>query len=259
VVEDTPAEALSPKLMTERTKAYHDMLDLLVFRFFQKGLREEIRSSLRNALPSTLDEAIAIAERYEDEILIQDDFRRLNVTVAEHSVDPTVQRAEAQLKALNDNGKGSAERTEADRAPLRDIRCYNCNKTGHYARNCNSLGIRYRERRLTGHRRFMDRDESTQMRRQMQSMPRKAVAQQRSYEDTDGKFSRDRQSQRSARKGGPPTEGRREDPRRKDHKRRAPSEEGHSTWLQDNQSKNGMRPPRRGGSQQLPRPFRPRK
>jgi hypothetical protein len=257
ISQDTKVEAISTAQMSERTKAYHEFLDLIVFNHFLDGLRDEIKHPVKNALPSNLDEAIAIAERYEDQALMQEEFRRLNVTVAETQVDSTVKRAETQLRALNHNGISPPDNTAAGGAPSRsEARCYNCNKRGHYARNCNSRDNRDRFRRQTGQR-FMERDEPP-LRRQMSTMPRQTVEKQRPNENPSGKFRQDSRLQRPPRRYNDypdsPSDSR-EEKRRRD--KRAKSEEaGHSTWLQDRRPKNGMRPPQRGGHQQPPRPLR---
>jgi hypothetical protein len=254
---DDQIEKLTDEQMSERTKAYHELLDMMVFHHFLEGLREEIGNPVRNALPRTMEEAIAIAERYEDQMLMQDGFRRLNLTVADHTaVDPTVRRAEAQLKALNNNEEpaGSAKPAFAD------FRCYHCNQKGHYARHCAKRDEDYAQKRIQRGRRFMGNNDPS-MRRNVPDMPRQAATQQRTNGQHHGKFAP--RPQRSDRRPGGSRDNRRQrspyeerDKNRRSEQQEGPDENGRSTWLQNRKPKNGSRPPRRGGMQKIPQAIR---
>lgn len=251
LAKDDKVEALSDEQMKDKNMAYHDVMDMVVFNHFQEGLREEIRNSVKNALPQNLDEAIAIAERYEDQaLMLQEGFRRLNVTVADSTVmDPTVKRAEEQLKALNNNDRRPIDRFAGGAPAREDIRCYNCNQRGHYARNCKSRPNRDRYRNSDSSR-FMERNEPAPMRRKVPDMSRSITPQRWSNENPHGKRSNGRPQYYRSR---PQVE----EPNERDRRSRNNGEnEGNGGRFQNRKPKNGANPPQRGGLQQPPQPLR---
>lgn len=250
--EDLLVEQLTEAQLDDRRRAYEEPLNKLVFLYFMQGLRPNLREKVWNALPQTLDEAVAIAERQEESARLHaDPPGRVNLTVTElNGADPTVQRAEQQLKALNNNDTTKQDRTVQTKGPVPDFRCYNCNRRGHYARDCTV-------RRFQAPRHPMERD-GAQVRRQMQSLSGKAAPHKWTHGNDQGK---QRNDQAGRRRNPRFYDASDENPRPKMEKggQGNKKKEGRSTWLQNEQAKgpkNGMRPPQRGGLVQLPQPRR---
>lgn len=248
------AEKLTPEQLEERKKVYNEPIHRMVFHFFLQGLRPSLQRDVRSALPQTLEEAVAVAEKHEDYQAIHDEMASLNITVAEPKSDPTVQKAEEHLKALNNSRPDRRSKTpeggqDQGVQARAEVRCFNCNRKGHYARNC---GRRVQFR--TGPH-SMEGD-GTPLRRQMQTLSRKVAAHQRSYEVDPGRMRRVRL--RPPRFRDSPYD-RPVEHRERDRRKTKGREVEHSTWLQEGEArkpKNGERPPRRGGLPRLPRPVR---
>jgi hypothetical protein len=256
LVKDETLDTLSEPEMTIRNRAQFEVMDMMVFQQFIRGLREEIKIPVKNALPDNLDAAIAIAERYEDQTL-QEGFRQLNLTVAE--TDPTVKRAEAHLKALNHREYDDDVDQFSGGAPDREnFRCYNCNKKGHYARNCPEKDSRNSRGGRRPNPRFMDRDDSP-MRRKVQDMSGKTAQKPRAHDNRGGKsYDHPVTHRYDNQKSTPAPNSQGAKGRGNQFKGRTEKEEAKSAWRPQG-PKNGERPPQRGGSQRPPRPLPVRK
>ena len=267
-----PLEAVAEGEMQEKAANYREVLDALVFHYFISGVRREIQAALIAGHPRNLQEAIQVAEAHESYVeVLGTEFGRMNVTIA---ADPAssitgnadvVQKAEQHLRALNSDYSpriGRAKSPHPGVTPpegkLPETRtCYNCGKVGHLSRDC------WAKRRPQA---------ATPVRRRLPFM---------------GNGNPNSAESRPSKPPGMPPRGRPEGSYRQqpageskmklergdmraswDFKRVGEEvrNEGRSTWVEDmvaekNQSKNGQRPPRRGGlrpPQPMPRRLRAR-
>lgn len=274
-------EAVSEEELEKRKKFYAEPINKLIFMYFMTGLRENLQQAVRAALPRTLEDAIRVAEQHESYMELYHELGRLNLTMrgneqnttvncnttsSEYRNDKTVRQAQEQLRALNNNSPSdhmTGNRYQDERQKFNpndnfrhNIRCYNCQKEGHYARECRS---RRRENSYpANHLQRMDRYDSS-MRRAVPILPRAAPKEQRSDDHPSSKFRkrvridsveryRDREEKekqssrwRRERTAPPPNQRTKEEEKRPDKM---------------HQPKNGRRPPQRGGSRPLPRPLR---
>lgn len=96
-------------------KANKELLETFMFPYFMRGLREDLSRIVVAAMPSTLQEAVKLAEKHE---LYQEQYGALamaHLTISEptREANEVVHQAAKQLQALNKNDdKGNQKRRE---------------------------------------------------------------------------------------------------------------------------------------------------
>jgi Retrotransposon gag protein/Zinc knuckle len=107
---------------------------------FIGGLKESIRTDVLKATPSSLTEALREASKSE---LIHKKQNQTKIFAIEDETDDQneMDLDDEEIAAINNRrmrmGKKPFNKRNFTRNPNpEDIKCYNCNKTGHIARNC---------------------------------------------------------------------------------------------------------------------------
>jgi hypothetical protein len=272
-------EAISEEELGRRKQFYAEPINKLIFMYFMTGLREGLQQAVRAALPRTLEDAIRVAEQHESYMELYHELGRLNLTMrnanpespedkkSEHSQhnygrSRTIQQAGEQLRALNtnlptDRATGNTYREDRQKPYLKvdfrpNIRCYNCQKEGHFARECRSPRRENNYPRKVYQR--MEQNEPS-LRRTMSIMPRSAPEEQRSNDHPAGKPNKWPRAKSSDRHN-PERDRRRvrwDDDSPPSHKRASSENRQQGVF---SQQKNGGRPPQRGGLRPLPRPLK---
>jgi hypothetical protein len=122
---------------------YQDAVNDILFKYFMKGLREDLYNAVMQARPKDLTDAIHIAEEHEhySEMFSSGHRMMANMTISDSppQADHTVTQAAQQLQALNvqsNNGQTRQPTVHFDPSNLSQQRCFYCNKTGHLVREC---------------------------------------------------------------------------------------------------------------------------
>jgi hypothetical protein len=127
----TPAQSTGGEVTRNHIQKY----------LFIGGLKESIRTDVLKATPSSLTEALREASKSE---LIHKKQNQTKIFAIEDETDDQyeIDLDEEEIAAINNRrmkmGKRPFKKRIFNRSSnTEDIKCYNCNKTGHIARNCN--------------------------------------------------------------------------------------------------------------------------
>jgi hypothetical protein len=145
--KDENAEVVSDVAVKE---IYKDAINNVLFKYFMKGLREELYHVVMQARPKDLTEAIGIAEEHEhySEMFGHDASRMSHLTLTDSPpTDHTVNQAAQQLQALN----RSKPREGLQKFDPTFVKCYYCDKTGHLARECRKKTLDLHQRKYMSH------------------------------------------------------------------------------------------------------------
>jgi hypothetical protein len=121
---------------------YEDAANDILFKYFMKGLREDLYRVVMQSRPRDLKEAVNTAEEYEhysEMFGISNRMAHLTLTEITTPIDSTVAQASQQLTELNNRANTSREppagrqQTQSYQEPPT---CFYCAKPGHYAREC---------------------------------------------------------------------------------------------------------------------------
>ena len=126
----TPAQSTGGEVTRNHIQKY----------LFIGGLKESIRTDVLKATPPSLTEALREASKSE---LIHKKQNQTKIFAIEDELDDQyeIDLDEEEIAAINNRrmkmGKRPFKKRNFNRSSnTEDIKCYNCNKTGHIARNC---------------------------------------------------------------------------------------------------------------------------
>ncbi len=134
---------------------HRQVLDKYLLPFFLRGLRPEIKSVIIHKNPHTLDEAIREAETHERYAEAFGSFAQMNINNIDgthesyartlnafsqlnlNNIDGKVlEEAAQQLKGLNTNNPPPFLQRQDAGKKTEDRNCFNCGKKGHLKRDC---------------------------------------------------------------------------------------------------------------------------
>ena len=135
---------------------YGKVADRLLLRYFLRGLRIDIRKPVIAAKPSTMSQALDIAETHESYMESIGGMGSINMSTESTGrtlnlqVEPAVTRASRQLTEINDRPHPSFRPRvpvgqDSEQAGQANFRCFACNQPGHFQRDCPERGTRETE------------------------------------------------------------------------------------------------------------------
>lgn len=121
-------KSLDPKLSTEARKANTELLKNQALNIFINGLNPQLHILLKAQKPATFEEAVSIAISEEQEIKSRQEMTSRHFD--------NKQKKCSQCQAIGHLGYQCRKNPIVRAMQTDKVNCYNCNKTGHIARDC---------------------------------------------------------------------------------------------------------------------------